>query len=359
MRYLYYCNSTYQLLNVLNLHWHRKNAAFEQIEDYHADVLILNSFAGARPIYEIVKQHDVFDHVRLIDKAYNQGAFHSVRTVLDALSPAFYMRDKYGISSNEVKDLYDVICAPKYSLVVDQIWRLNEKAKLHLIEDGIGSYFLDIPFASNSRLISMFSRNDFHDYEKLYLVDRSYYLAENKERVVEIPKFDEGYLKQIREALSSFNVDDCNDRKIFWLSQFLNNVKFNEMVDDVLDTLVPYKDDLVFCQHPRNPMKNVHNFKESDNSQIWEFRLLNMDDIDRKLFISIHSTACFSAKMLYDYEPYVILFYKLGDDEVTHVTEDFEEVIRRFKESYSDPDKIMIPETIDEFKDAVKSFMEL
>ena len=31
MRYLYYCNSAYQLLNVLNLHWHRSHG-FEDIE---------------------------------------------------------------------------------------------------------------------------------------------------------------------------------------------------------------------------------------------------------------------------------------------------------------------------------------
>ncbi|MBR4470688.1 MAG: hypothetical protein IKS54_05160 [Erysipelotrichaceae bacterium] len=358
MRYLYYCNSTYQLLNVLNLNWHRKNAGFESIDDYKADLLILNSFSGAKETYEIIKKQEAFEHVKIIDKAFNQGIFHSIKTVMDALSPSFYLRDKYQIRSAEIKNRYDVICAPKYSLVVDQIWRINPKAKLHLIEDGIGSYFLDIPFASNSRLISKLSKNDFHDYDALYLVDKDLYLSDNPERVVEIPVYDHKYLEQIKEAFSSFDIDDCNDRKIFWLSQFLNNVKFNEMVDEVLDSLVEYKEDLVFCQHPRNPMKNVHGFKESDNRQIWEFRLLNMRDIEEKLFISIHSTACFSAKMLYDMEPYVILFYKLGDVEVTHVTDEFEEVIKRFKQSYRDPDKIVIPETLDEFKEAIRRFMK-
>ena len=36
MRYLYYCNSAYQLLTIMNLHWHRKNAGFENI---NADVI--------------------------------------------------------------------------------------------------------------------------------------------------------------------------------------------------------------------------------------------------------------------------------------------------------------------------------
>ena len=96
----------------------------------------------------------------------------------------------------------------------------------------------------------------------------------------------------------------------------------------------------------------------ADSSLIWEFRLLNMDDLNNKLFISIHSTACFSAKMLFDKEPYVILFYKLGDDEVTHVTEEFEQIVMRFKNSYSDPDKVMIPNNIEEFKEAVRTYVK-
>jgi len=356
MRYLYYCNSTYQLINILNLHWHRRHAGFEHISDYEAELLLLNSFAGAKEVADIVNENSVFEKVRLIDKAYNKGKLHALYTLFDALSPSFYMKDKYHIERKEIQDRYDVICAPKYSLVVDQIRRLNPKAKLHLIEDGIGSYFLDIPFSSNSRIQSFFSKCDFHDYERLYVVQKGMYLAENKERVAEIPEYDKDYLKQIRDLFSSFEIDTCNDRKIFWLSQFLNNEKFNEMVEEVLKTLLPYKEEVVFCQHPRNPMKNVNGYLESDNRQIWEFRLLNMEDIERKLFISIHSTACFSGKMLYDKEPYVILFYKLGDGKVTHVTKEFEEIIQRFKDSYKDHEKVMIPETIEEFKDCLKRY---
>ena len=358
MRYLYYCNSTYQLINVLNLHWHRKHAGFEHVENYEAELLLLNSFAGAKQIAGIVEENELFDKISVIDKAYNSGKLHALFTLMDAVSPSFYMKDKYQIGSKEIKDRFDVITAPKYSMVVDQIWRLNPKAKLHLIEDGIGSYFLDIPFASNSRLQSFFSKCDFRDYERLYVVDRDMYLAKDKEKVAEIPKYDPKHLKQIRDLFSTFDIDECNERKIFWLSQFLNNKKFNEMVEEVLKTLLPYKEEVVFCQHPRNPMKNDNGYLESDNRQIWEFRLLNMEEIERKLFISIHSTACFSGKMLYDKEPYVILFYRLGDDKVTHVTKEFEEIILRFKDSYKDPEKVMIPESIDEFKDCLKRYCE-
>ena len=74
------------------------------------------------------------------------------------------------------------------------------------------------------------------------------------------------------------------------------------MMEEVIETLVPYKKDVLFCQHPRTPMKNVHNFSSTDGKQIWELQILNMNNLSEKLFISIHSTACFSAKMLFDEE---------------------------------------------------------
>ena len=133
MHYLYYCNSSYQLLNVLNLHWHRQIAGFEQISDYSADLILLNSFPGADEIVEIIKSEQIFNKVILLQKKYNSGVFHAVYTLLDLVFPSFFMKDKHNFKRNEIHNKSDVIVAPKYSFVVDQIWRLNKKAELEFI----------------------------------------------------------------------------------------------------------------------------------------------------------------------------------------------------------------------------------
>ena len=362
MRYLYYCNSTYQLLNILNLNWHRKNANFENITDYSADLYLLNSFDGADRIAELIKNNNYFNKVVLLEKTFNSGKLHGFKTVLDLLSPSFYMKDKHNIKKDEIYNRYDVITSPKYSAVVDFIWKLNKKARLDLYEDGTASYDLVITLKSNSDKINkmrkLLSYNDFYDYSHLYLVSKSLYTGKNPERVVEIPKYDKDYLNEIKKAFSSFNSYDT-DKNIFWLSQFLNNKEFNEMVDDVIHSLVDYKDEVLFVQHPRKHLENKYGFDETDGKQIWELQMLNVKDFNNKLLISIHSTASYTAKMLYDFEPYIILFYKLGDNEVTAVNEDFEEFLRRFKQSYRNPEKIMIPETIDEFKKCIKRYYKL
>ena len=67
MRYLYYCNSAYQILSVINLHWHRKYASFEDIDDYDGDLVILNSFTQAEKIAELIDEKKIFRKVILVN----------------------------------------------------------------------------------------------------------------------------------------------------------------------------------------------------------------------------------------------------------------------------------------------------
>lgn len=360
MYYLYYCNSTYQLLNILNLHWHRNNG-FESIDDYRADLIIQNSFDGADKIVEIIRKENIFENTVLIDKTYNNGALHKIQTLLDIFSPSLYMKTKHGIRRSEIANHYDVLCAPKYTILVDQIWRLNKRAQLHLIEDGIGSYHLNLPFEPKSsmyRKVRNFLKcNRFEDYKYLYLVNRNMFLGKNEDRVVELPKFNKEYLNYVRTLFVPFYTG-YEEKDIYWLSQFLNNEKFNKMVAEILEYLAEYKEDVLFCQHPRTPMPNIHGFAQTDGRQIWELQVLSMNNISKKLFVSIHSTACFSAKMLFDEEPYIIMFYKMGDKVVTHATDNFELAVNRFISSYKNPEKVMLPESMDELKNCIKKYVK-
>ena len=361
MRFFYYCNSTYQLLNILNLNWHRKYAGFEDIDNYEADLYILNSFEGAVKIAEIVRKQNMFDNVILLEKKFNKGKAHMIKTLMDLVSPSFYFKDKHSISKKDICNRYDVITTPKYSAVVDEMWRLNRKAYLDLIEDGTASYFMVIILQPSSAKIrkmrKLLKYNSFYDYRHLYLVSRDLYTGVKPERIVQIPPFNKEYMEQIRNDFSVF--DRSDDKNIFWLSQFLNNKDFNLMVDEVLDALNEYHDDVLFVQHPRNHMENKYGYAETDGKQIWELQVLNVEDINNRLLISVHSTASYTAKMLYDLEPYIILFYKMGDNNVTAVNDDFEEFLRRFKNSYRDPDKIMVPETLEDFKKCLKKYKEI
>ena len=89
MRYLYYCNSTYQLLNILNLHYQRQNLGFENIDNYSADLIITNAFSYAEEIYKAIKKQNVFSRIYLLDKPKdNGGVFHTIISASEIISPS-------------------------------------------------------------------------------------------------------------------------------------------------------------------------------------------------------------------------------------------------------------------------------
>ncbi|MCR4633459.1 MAG: alpha-2,8-polysialyltransferase family protein [Erysipelotrichaceae bacterium] len=364
MRYLYYCNSAYQILTILNLHWHRKYASFEKIEDYDADLIVMNSFDDARRITEILKQEHYFCHVFLVDKSFNSGRFHSLHTLIDLLVPSEYLDDKYGLKRKDMHKAYDVITAPKYNTLISAVWRLNPKAKLHLYEDGTAAYFGALDLTPDSRLYKKFFTilnygRSFYDYERFYLNDASLFSGDHKEKTVSIPDFDPDFLMKIKKDFKEYlNGDDAKGKDILYFAQYLNNKDINIFIDSLLSDLEEYKENVLYIPHPRHKDSKTYGFDYVNKKQIWELKQLDINDLEEKMLIAIHSTACFTPKILFDREPYLLLFYKLCDDKVTARNDRFDIFVERFIRTYRDPGKIMIPETPDELKGYVKRFIE-
>ena len=361
-RYLYYCNSAYQLLTVLNLHWHRKQAGFERLGEYEADLIILNVFKGAADMAAILEKEKTFGKIFLKDRAYNGGRLHTLYTVLDVLSPSFFLKTKHAISRKEVKSHYDVICVPKYSTIMSAIWRLNRKARLDLYEDGLGAYYLNTDLLyPHSRLYKLLYRTpfvrDFTHFSRLYLNDSELFTGDWDKEIVDVPSFDEGYLSHLRTIFAGFaDVEDESRKDIYWLSQLLENDQTKKTVEEVLAVLTRDKERVVYCPHPRFPVTDKIIYDLAPAKQIWEMKLLNMTKLEEDLLISIHSTACLTPKLLFDKEPYLILFYELIDKEVTEINDKFILTMERFIARYRDPKRIMIPKTIEEFRECVDRF---
>lgn len=362
MRYLYYCNSTYQLLTIINLHWHRKYAGFENIKDYHGDVIVMNSFSGASDVVKALKKHEVFDDIRLVDKTYNSGRFHALQTILDAFFPMYYLKGKHGFTKKEIYDRYDVLMVPKYTTIVGAIWRVNKKASLYLFEDGLGTYYLNVDLLKpHSRLYKLIYKlglaKDFSNFEKLYLNAPGLYTGEWNKNVLGIPAFDEDALIQIRGYFTDFaGIQNEENKDIYWLAQTLENDETIRIIKEVLDTLKAYKERVLYCPHPRWPEKEKPYYDMAPEKQVWEMKLLNMPNVDKKLFISIHSTACLTPKLLFNKEPYLILFYPMIDKKVIEGNERFEKTMELFIKQYKNPDKIMLPKTTEEFIECVKKY---
>ena len=361
MRYLYFCNSAYQLINILNLHWHHDHG-FEDMENYSADLMIQNSFDEAENIADTIRREKIFDNVFLINKVISKGRFHFINSVYNIISPSYNLKANYAIDRKEVENRYDVICVPKFSPVIASIWQLNKKADLNLHEDGAGSYFAYFDMEMRSKSYKLFYRlfnqdRDFYNYKKIYINCPEFYIREEKEKTVEIPDFNEENLTQIRNCLLGETKDEESEKDIFWFSQTLksNSQKESFESDESLIYLEKYRDRVLYFPHPRNPV-GVSSFDQPKQKQIWEIRALNIDDIEDKLLISVHSTACLTPKILFDKEPYVILLYKMVINHNWPYYQTMDQVIELFRQSYSEPEKVIIPENFDEYKKAIELF---
>ena len=361
MRYLYYGNSAYQLLNILNLHRQRLNG-FESIPDYEADLIMQDSFDSVKDLCDLVDRTKLFKTVRCVGKRSNDNKIPLLSSLADIAFPEQYLSRYFAIT--DCRNLYDVIAVPKFMPLIAAIWQLNPKAELHLLEDGAGSYFAYFDLEMRSKSYRWFYKpfnhgKDFYSYTKIYINEADLYFREDKGKVIQIPHFTKDYLEEVQELFKDYRIDYPERIDIYWLSQNLSSRKGKESFDckEALKYLEKDKGRVLYCPHPRNP-ENDTVFLGSDPRQIWELQTLNTKDMDEKLIISVHSTACLTPKILFDKEPYVILLYKLVIRHDWYYFGMMEKVIKAFTESYRDPAKVMIPETMEEYEAEIDRFLK-
>ncbi len=83
--------------------------------------------------------------------------------------------------------------------------------------------------------------------------------------------------------------------------------------------------------------------------------LMSTIDIENKILVSLISTASMNPKLILDAEPTVIFAAKIaGHDKSEAEIEETLKIVTRIKSIYRNPEKIMIPETMEDFENMVK-----
>lgn len=341
------------MLNALNLNWHRKYAGFENIDNYSADLVILGVFPDADKYGKAITKESVFENVYLISRVKNNGRIHLLKTIYGIINPSYYLK-RAGIEEPlKLKEKYDYLVVPKFSNASAAIWQLNKKAKLQLYEDGLALYDgtteRSTLVSSNKTYKLLYKAfnygRDFEEYEKVYLNKKSMYYNTKSEKAIQTPKFDNYYMNSVKEQLSC-RKEMYNNKAIIWFGQ----PEDPENIEETRKALLNLKDKVVYKPHPRYG-GDIKDFDIYENSAVWELDMLNIDDINSKCLVTFDSTSVFTPKMLYDFEPYIVLTFNIikqkGD-------EDFKKLLNRFIDTYKDKNRIIIPDSVDELKRSIK-----
>ena len=348
MKYLFYCNSAYQLINAINLHWHMIETC--EKTNYQGDLLILNVFSGAEEIYSKLKENEIFSNISIAKRPKYNSMFISLEVLLGIINPKYFISITGCTGIDSFEDKYDYIVTTKFSKLPAAIWQINRNAKIILYEDGLATYSNNVSLSPNSGMYKMFYKlfnhnRSFDMYECLYLNYPEMYIG-NMDKVKSMPRLNDNQINVLKSYFCNNQMDD--NKQIYWFGQYIGK----EVSQMICDSLQKYANYVLYKPHPRYPF--YYDAFATEENGIWELDILNISDIEKKYLITIHSTAVFTPKILYDKEPYIILAYRLLKDYDSKI----ESSIQKFVNSYSSKEKIMIPNTFEELTQNIDSCLE-
>ena len=360
-------------------------------EALDADIYILDNYEDSKEYASKLKKMGIFSEVYFIKREFAYRKNHALiekvkyRLNVNSLGKKLYMSGlilkrsllkivtlcRYMYLSEETNNTY-IDYSRNYSSMYFSCGYVNREAFLHFkkfghdfrfvhFEDGAGTYCSTAPFyiCEQFRGIPVI---DFRYTLKLY--DPKLYLAarlkcmrpEKLERIARLERCEKNDM--IINTLFA-KEEQCS----IWQKSIILDTVYNEIF--VPNGTRAYKklleaiekafavDGVVYKYHPREntaDLSKPHIIAQNVPFEVFCY----WNDFSDKTIISICSTGAFTPKLLFDQEPKVIFLYKLLRKYLISADLD-EKLFINFKNSYRDKSRVMIPETVSEFKEMLKS----
>ena len=346
MKVLYVVDTPLQLFNCINLQYNKK---------YDGDLLIINQFHGAISMAKKVASLCMFNSVTLIDK-WNKEEVPIIKrkyfSFIYVMFPMYYLYNELNrVGSEVLKNKYSVIVSAIYSPIIITLLRKNPESKLWLIDDGLASYtgniLTDFLKDINKPLVliyKLFYKDSFNRKpDALFLNNCDYCKNEMNVELRQLPPIDKNILS-ISDSI--FPIGKFYNQPIIWFS--IPSV--DEMITHKIAQCFCISNlDVIVRMHPRDKQNDIYMsyFGVDIPNDLWETKVLTMD-IEKKILVSVFSTAQFVPKYLYNKEPILILLYKLYGFE-------YDISVGEAIDTYNNSDRIFIPNSLNELRDYLKN----
>ena len=174
-----------------------------------------------------------------------------------------------------------------------------------------------------------------------------------------------GILNGAAGSLDATQFIRYNKRRYFYFSLFSQEgVKFDETSIDILDSVLKnsYQEQVIAKIHPGNT-HHRENFAKSYENKIYvdrsvymyEALYMQLDDPNEKVLVSCASTATLNPKFMFGYEPYVIFTYRLYDTYRQIGIERDDWIAKALMDTYEDKSRVMIPNSMHELQQMIRS----
>ncbi|WP_129589429.1 hypothetical protein [Neobittarella massiliensis] len=355
------CATPYQIFNVVNI-------KLSMYADEPADLYLLNFATDLLSYRESLQSSGLFENIYMIDDFNNPSTNLVISLCLKRHYPT-----KDLLTQKVYTALFVTCMGFCNTIFYSFLSRNNPDLSLYYYDEGIGIYTTPI-LNFSTKLNIFFLLTGFKNYANyinclyLYLPDaRTTNLNYPTQKIS--PVKSSSLIDQLRKVFTvPTEKSHYNTAKFIFLDQAFKkqiglNIDYPLLLDQLTQNTSPQ--DWLIKAHPTrlktDPEYSAVTSKfniQASNDIPWEILLLNIKNIENKVFISVNSTACVTAKMIYDKEPTVILLYKLIPEYMHRFKSSLKEIDQFFslvRASYREPSKFFIPNNYKELQHFLQS----
>ena len=331
---------------------------------YKFDLFIMDTIPGSKDYIDRIKKTNIFNDVKLLSRREMWDKSIGKKTMyLSALSGYFKVRKMIKKHIPRIDEYTDVFI-PCMDIPGRFIYcykkKYNDNIKIHIFDEGIGSY-IDYAFSLTkfdylARRVIIGKKAVSEDFD-VYLYSPEFYLKVNNKGKYKINKIDV-VDKSYTEIIKCIFLYDDNykiNKKYIIFDTVRSEEGFSdggEYNNQLFNMVLEKTDNVIVKPHPRD----VHQYFKCDyylRNEIPFEVICYLTDFSDKCLITVHSSACYYPKLLFNQEPRVMFLYKPIKPYVGRFFDKELQYMNALKKIYDNSDNVLIPDSIEMYKKAL------
>lgn len=353
------CATPYQIMAAISIVYNSEKTA---------DLFVLPDFLKAEEYAQRIRGLSIFSKVVLVDTARFEAHKRSRNRNVFRIGRTYnYLRINYIVKSIVGDSFYKEIYISTRHNIGDliSIYFIKRGSEVIFYDDGEGSYFWpDIYEASGMDKVIrtiLFGKRavGLSDKRMLYCPELFINAFGNSYNVSSIPNWsqDESLLSIINYVCGYNEKLRINHKYVILDTIPSEGLNSDEQIiyENLLDKCInKFGKDLIIKKHPRDKREPKSNCEYYQFPDIPFEVICANSDVGNKVLICSSSTAVLTPKLLFDLEPRVIFLYHITGGVTNNSKRD--DFISGIKALYHNKDRIMIPNTEEEFENVLSSF---
>lgn len=293
----------FQIINSLSIRLHLNDYLPTEymLSDDRYDIYLIEGFANAHETSKALQRLNFFTNVYLIEKEYDKYAFNIEKAPTLAKDILFLTMNTPSLSNS-----YDHMFFSLPTLTAHTITKNNPNMKLHLFDDGWGSYINDI--LTENGWIERLPKELFITYPQI--ADTKVNEAYKVDKLT-IPQ-DRAFVNILNEVFNYSSPKTKNNS--IYLSIPLSETNIDIIPEQQLIHFIKTSNATI-KPHPRD---DVEELQKHYQDNLFDTRGLSMELLcsnkeitNESLLISTFSTSMYNPKLIFGLSPYLLFLYPL------------------------------------------------